>query len=269
MSNRLVTALLIVSLALVGSAVLQAQPSVGDNGVVDAANPFNHTTAPGSIVSIFGTNLAAGTTVASTVPLSSSLGGTSVTFNGIAAPLFFTGMFQINAQLPSGLTGTTASIVVTTASGPSAAKTIQIAPTAPAIFTLNQTGSGQGVVLIANTSTFVAPVGAIAGITSQPAKAGDVLTIYANSLGPVDIPVADGNNTLDALRRTKGTLTIKVGAVDVPPGNILFSGLAPQFVSLYQINFTMPPGVPAGDKTPIQIAIDGVASTGQVTIATQ
>jgi uncharacterized protein (TIGR03437 family) len=269
MRKTLVTASFVVLSALAGSVAAQAQATVGDNAVVDAANPFNHSTAPGSIVSIFGTNFASGVNISSTVPLSTSLGGTSVTFNNLPAPLFFTSSGQINAQLPSGLSGTTASVVVTTPSGPSAPKTIQIAPVAPAIFSLNAQGSGQGAVLFANSATFAAPVGSIPGATSQPAKAGDVLTIYANSLGPVDPPVADGNNTLDGLRNTRTKASVILGGVMLPDANVLFSGLAPQFVALYQVNLIVPSGIPAGNAVPIQISIGGMTSSDKITIALQ
>jgi len=269
MRKTLVTVSFLVLSALAGSVAAQAQPTVGDNGVVDAANPFNHSTAPGSIVSIFGTNFASGVNVSSTVPLSSSLGGASVTFNGVPAPLFFTSGGQINAQLPAGLSGTTASVVVTTPSGQSAPKTIQIAQVAPAIFSLNAQAFGQGAVLFANSAVFAAPVGSIQGVTSQPAKAGDVLTIYANSLGPVDPPVADGNNTVDGLRRTTNTASVILGGVTIPGSDVLFSGLAPQFVALYQVNIIVPPGIPAGNAVPIQISIGGMTSSDKMTIALQ
>jgi uncharacterized protein (TIGR03437 family) len=55
---------------------------------------------PGSLVSIFGVNLASQIAFASAVPLPVTLGGVSVSFNGIAAPLLFVPPQQINAQLP-------------------------------------------------------------------------------------------------------------------------------------------------------------------------
>jgi len=63
-------------------------PVVAPGGVVDAAS-FTAPVVPGSLVSIFGDDLAPVTVSASTVPLPLMLGGVSVTFNGIAAPLVF------------------------------------------------------------------------------------------------------------------------------------------------------------------------------------
>src|ERR1022692_1384233 len=68
-------------------AVAQA-PLVEHGGVVDAAS-FKGPVVPGSLVSIFGSNLASGTASASAIPLPVTLGGVSVSFNGIAAPLLY------------------------------------------------------------------------------------------------------------------------------------------------------------------------------------
>ena len=256
-------------LTAVGAVVLVAQaPSVNEGGVVNAAT-FSRPSAPGSIVSIFGTNFASALATASTVPLSTSLGGVSVTFNGVAAPLFFVSAQQINAQLPSGLTGTTASVVVTGAGGPSTARTIEINQVTPSIFTLNQQGTGQGAVFFANSLVLAARVGAFApNLESRPARAGDILTIYSNGLGPVTPTVPDGQNTVTALRNTTIRPTVLVGTTVVPDSDILFSGLAPQFVALYQINFRMPTGVAANDAVPIVIRMSGIDSSSQVTFAT-
>jgi len=243
-------------------------PSVNEGGVVNAAT-FSRPSAPGSIVSIFGTNFASALAQASTVPLSTSLGGVSVTFNGIAAPLFFVSAQQINAQLPAGLPGTTASVVVTrSGGGASIARTIEINQVTPSIFTLNQQGTGQGAVFFANSLILAARAGAFApNLESRPARVGDILTIYSNGLGPVDPPVADGRNTIDRIRNTTIRPTVLLGSTAVPDGDILFSGLAPQFVALYQINFRMPPGVAAADAVPIRIRMSGIDSSAQVTFA--
>ena len=65
-----------------------------------AATDPNGAIAPGAIVAIFGTDLASDTQVASDVPLPTTLGDTSVTFNNIPVPLFFVSGTQINAQVP-------------------------------------------------------------------------------------------------------------------------------------------------------------------------
>ena len=84
-------------LALTGVAV--AQPTVG--GIVNGASFVpGQAIAPGSLFSIFGTQLAAAPAGADTIPLSTSLSNVSVSFNGVPAPILFVSSGQINAQLP-------------------------------------------------------------------------------------------------------------------------------------------------------------------------
>src|ERR1022692_976900 len=83
-------------------AFSQALPKVDPAGVVNGAS-YAQPIAPGSLVSIFGTNLAATTMTAQETPLPTEFAGTSVTLNGIKAPLLFVSPSQINLQAPSSL----------------------------------------------------------------------------------------------------------------------------------------------------------------------
>ena len=114
---------------------------------------------------------------------------------------------------------------------------------------------------------------------SRPATAGDFLTIYANGMGPVDPPIADGHDSCSpaglcelpgstlVLRHTTMTPVIRIGGVEVPAENVLFSGSSPASVGVNEIVFEMPPGVPTGDEVPITIEIGGVVSRDDVTMA--
>ncbi len=248
-------------------------PTLPENAVVNAASfiPFGqpgHANAAGSIVSIFGTNFASSLALASTVPLSTSLGGVSVTFNNVAAPLFAVTSAQINAQLPAGLTGATATVVVRTGAGSSAARTIQIARTSAGIFTDPPGGAGQGIVVYATEPRTFAAVPSMRLPQARPARAGDFLTIYANGLGPVQPAVRDGNAApaAEPLARTVDEPVVTLGDARC---RVLFSGLVPGLVGLYQINIEVPAGVPTGNAVPIQIAVGGVTSSRAVTIAIQ
>jgi len=262
--------------ALASLATAQA-PEVFENGVVNAASftPFGepgHPTAPGSIVSIFGSNFAWSVLEAMSVPLSTSLGSVSVTFNGIPAPLFFVlpddPDGQIIAQLPSELVGLTATIEVSTDWGVSFPQDIQINPFSPAIFTDPPGGVGQGVVVFTHEPGVFAAVPSFWYPHDRPAKAGDFLTIYANGLGSVDLPVPDGvaAPSPPQLVRTVERLVVTLGGIPCP---VLFSGLVPGAVALNQINIQVPKSVPKNAAVPIQIAIGGVTSSDQVTLAVQ
>jgi len=166
---------------------------------------------------------------------------------------------------------------VTGPGGNSFPRTVPIATFAPGIFTFTQNGSGQIIATYAAVATIdpseigalVAPRGLTAN--SRPARANDVITLWVNGLGPVQPPIGNGRNSFDPggfmLRNTESRPTVRIGGSDVPAGSLLFSGLAPEFVGLYQINLIMPPGFSAGNAVPIQIVIGGVTSRADATIA--
>ena len=253
-------------------------PSLSANGIVNGASFSGESPqSPGSIVSLFGSNFISTLVAAPGNPLPTALDGVSVTFNGIAAPLFFVAPNQINAQIPFGVTGASASVQVTNAAGKSEIRTIAISPQSPAVFSQNQSGSGQAVIVFGNTATIVGPVKP--GADWRPAKAGDVVTIYMNGLGAVTPPINDGWNSCDqsicapdlsnlTLRFTAVRPQIKIGTVTVPDSSIQFSGLAPQFAGLYQINLTIPAGITPGNAVPVTIQMGNTVSPS-VTIALQ
>jgi uncharacterized protein (TIGR03437 family) len=254
-------------------------PTLAVNGILNGASFSAETpTSPGSIVSLFGSDFISQLAVAPGNPLPTSLEGVSVTFNGIPAPLFFVAPGQINAQVPFGVSGPDASVRVTNPAGSSEIRSINLAPQSPAIFTANQNGVGQAVIVFGNTATIVGPVRA--GTDWRPARAGDTITIYANGLGAVTPPVNDGWNSCElsictpnlsnlTLRITTVRPQIRIGTVAVPDNLILFSGLAPQFAGLYQINLTLPPGITPGDSVPVVIQMGNNVSPPNITIALQ
>jgi uncharacterized protein (TIGR03437 family) len=260
---RSVFSKVILLVAAVAAAHAQG-PVVSAGGVGNAANGITPVT-PGSLVSIFGSNLAAGLAQADSIPLSTTLNGVSVTFNGVQAPLLFVSGGQINAQLPwnvlsSGTTGA-ATVVVTRDGTPSAPQTLQVGPFSPGIFAINNIA-----VAINPDGSIAAPAGAIAGVNTHPAKIGDAggLVILATGLGAVNPPGINGANSLDALRTATTAPTVMVGGRSVP---VVFAGLSPQFVGVNQINVSLPTGTPTGNNVPLQISLGGVTTSGAVTIA--
>ena len=254
-------------------------PILAANGIVNGASFDSEApAAPGAIVSIFGSNFISQLAVPGGDPLPTSLQGVSVTFNGTKAPLFFVAPGQINAQVPFEVTGSSATVQVTTPAGTSNTETINLAPASPAIFTANQNGVGQAVVVFANTTTIVGPIKS--GTDWRPAKTGDTITIYMNGLGTVTPPINDGWNSCDqsicaadfsnlTLRNTAVRPVVKIGGVTVPDNLILFSGLTPAFAGLYQINVTIPDGITASNQVPVVIQMGSTSSPANVSIAMQ
>jgi uncharacterized protein (TIGR03437 family) len=242
-----------------GAAV--AQPSVPSNGIVEGAG-FTAKISAGGIGSIFGSNLAASTLSASSLPLPTTLGSTTVTMNGIQCGLFFISSGQINFQVPWELqSATTAPLVVTTAGGSSPPVTVTMSSGAPGIFTIGGvTGApNQGAIQISNTTTFAAPTGSISGATSSPAAAGQFITIYASGLGAVSNQPADGAaDSGSPLSKAVGAVSVTIGGVSAP---LSFAGLSPGFVGLYQVNVQIPSGLGTNSAAPLVLTL--LSSTNQ------
>jgi uncharacterized protein (TIGR03437 family) len=241
--------------------------TVASGGVIDAATfTVGQAVAPGSLVSIFGSGLSSALAAGDTVPLSMTLNGTSVSFNGVMAGLDFVSSGQINAQLPwealaAGATSGTVTVVVTTPSGSSTSMAVPVAKFSPGIFSIPP-GAGYAVAINADGS-IAAPSGAIAGYPTHPAHVGDALVVYGNGLGPVDVPVADGAASLDATRHTLTTPVVLIGGQSA---QVLFSGLTPQFPGVNQMNVVVP-AVPIGNSVSIQVQEGGITSSPKVVIA--
>lgn len=249
-----------------------AQPVVPANSVVNNASFATGTTplAPGTIAAIFGSNLDDGSknpfsSFGADGALLTSLGGASVTFNGVPAPIFSAFPGQLNVQIPLELAGApSAQVVVTVAGQSSPAQTVSLSSVSPGIFTTAQTGSGQGVIQIANTTSFAAPGGSIPGSAARAVKPGEFVTIYCSGLGPVNNPPGTGRAASgNPLSQTTNKPTVTIGGV---PAAVSFSGLAPGFVGLYQVDIEIPQGAPAGNAVPLVLSIGG-ARSNTVTIA--
>jgi uncharacterized protein (TIGR03437 family) len=224
--------------------------------------------AAGSIASAFGADLAPGSTLASTLPLPTTLGGVAVTMNNVAAPLFFVGGSQVNLQVPWELAGQSSATIVASIGGVAVSQTtVALGPTRPGIFTTNAQGTGQGAILIAGTADLVAPTGAIPGRSSRPASRGEIITIFCTGLGPVSNrpPSGQPGPSTPPLALTATTPLVSIGG---QAATVSFSGLAPGFVGLYQVNASVPTTLQPGSAVPVVITMGGVASN-TATIAVQ
>ncbi len=271
---------LAVSLMFTGAFAAFAQaPSVPPGGVVNVASYAldqpDKRVAPGELIAIFGSNLASGIAYADSIPISTSLGDVqSVTFNGTPAPILFVSSGQINVQLPWELSapssGTSNVTLVVTRKSNGASTPVQtpIGQFSPGIFTAPANGAGQALALIYPDNAIAAPAGSISGRLTRPAKPGDILQIYCTGLGPVMEP-GSGSNPPDGsppqgTTNTVATPTVTIGGITAP---LQFSGLAPGFVGLYQINVQVPANAPTGNAVALQIQLGGLTSTAQATIA--
>ncbi|MGA2577431.1 MAG: hypothetical protein ABSH24_15535 [Bryobacteraceae bacterium] len=233
-------------------------PQISSAGIVNAAS-YAQPISPGSLVSIFGTNLAAARATATGLPLPTGLMGTSVSVNGVTAPLLFVSAGQINLEIPSAASACygcgefAASLVVTTVAGSSAAVQVPISVDAPAVFTMDASGCGQADALN------VAPDGSISqNSLSNSAAPGDYISLFGTGFGPVYSPPTDGTAAKgpQGLEFASGvTLGFLTGTAPAS-ANITptYAGLAPTLVGVDQMNFQIPKGAPEGCAVPVVIA---------------
>jgi uncharacterized protein (TIGR03437 family) len=264
---------------LVAASLARAQgPAVNAGGVLNSGSYSTQGVAPGSLVSIFGTNLASGLSIANTIPLSTTLGDvTSVTFNNIPAALYYVGPLQINAQLPwnvlaEGATSGNVNVVVTRSSGsPSAPQTVPVVAAMPGIFTVPQNGLGQAFAYDNTTGAIPAPTGTVIGsfkVAPISVSSGHALIIACTGLGPVTPSISDGEPASDGvIRNTVAVLEVLIGGVKAQVVNNGHGVLSPQFVSEYQIGVIPDPSTPTGNTVSLQIVVNGVTTSDKVTIA--
>lgn len=220
-------------------------PAIAGGGVVNAAS-FTAQLSPGSLASIFGTNFT-GTgynSVAPALPLTSSLGGASVSVNGVAAPVLYTNSGQINFQIPWETKPGSATVTVSNSGLASNTVNINVQAAAPGLFF-------QGSHAIVQNSDF-----SLNG-SSNPAKVGGTIIAYITGAGPVSDQPADGVAAgSNPLSTDTSTMTATIGGQSA---QVSFAGLAPGFVGLWQANIVVPSGLSQGD-VPLVVTVGGQAS---------
>ncbi len=220
-----------------GQVTPATSPVLAPNGALDAFDPqIGAALAPGSLVQIYGSNLASKIASASLVPLPTNIGGTSVTVGGLNAPLFYVSPGQINAQIPFELAaGGQYEIVVSAAGALTTPQRVDLAQTAPAIL---QFTSG-AVMAQHQNGTLVQD--------SAPAVPGEFLTIYLSGMGDTTTPVPSGApSPVSPLARVMENPPLTLNGASLPA---LFMGLTPGLVGLYQVDFQVPAPLQDGDYT--------------------
>jgi len=215
-----------------------AGPAITSAGVTNAAS-FQTGISPGGLVTIFGTNLGGppGTSLTNSPPWPAQIGGTSVTIDGTLVPAYslvnLNGSEQLSIQAQWSLAGaTSATLSITTSAGTSAAVMVPVLVAQPGIFILDGAASG---------ATHLG--GEVVGM-SNPAAQGEIIVLYLTGLWAVsDEPATGTASSLTSLSSTLILPQVTIGGVIAP---LAFSGLAPGFIGLYQINVTVPQASPTG-----------------------
>ncbi len=207
-------------------------------GVRNAASFSAGPVAPGVLVSIFGAGFTE---------------QMQVSVNGTPAPVLGIFPTQINAVIPYSVeAGNLAKVVILGSTG-TASFDVPVAGTAPAIFTANSSGSGQGSILNADMA---------ANSAENPAGTGSVIAVYATGFGQTDPPASDGSIN-ESNARPLLPVSAEIGGREA---TVLYAGPAPGLISgVFQVNVQVPEGLTSG-ATSISLSVGGTKTQEGVTV---
>ena len=239
-----------------------ASPLVYAGGVVNAASYLSGAVAPGEAVSIFGCGIGPGNGSGgqpdSGGMLGTVLGGVSVAFDGVPAPLLFVQAGQVNALVPYSVGGKASTLLqIGYASQQSQPVSIPVAGASPAIFTMGFSGVGAGAVLNQDGTL---------NSKTNPAARGSVVQIFGTGDGLTNPPGVDGQSPVSPLPKPR----LPVSAlVDGLPAVVHYAGAAPGLAGCVQVNAQIPDNASTGSAVPVSFTVGTWSSQAGVTIAIQ
>ena len=229
-------------------------PSYSTDSIVNAADGRSDRLGPNTLATIYGKDLAynaralaASDIVDRRVPV--SLGGVRVNMSGIYLPLIYVSPTQINFLLPYDLEAPAIEISVErdNLSGPKVK--IRLSDTAPAVFRMD----AQTVVAAHLDGTVVTH--------ESPARGGEVVVLFATGLGRTKPAQLSGRLAASAAALLwSDRFTVRLDGAAVPPARVLYAGVAPGFIGLYQINLLLPDN--PGQDPELTVAFGDQASSG-------
>jgi uncharacterized protein (TIGR03437 family) len=242
---------------LINDTSTASQPSI--TGIANGASFQTGPVAPGEIVTIFGSNVGPNqlTTLQSSSGLvGTTLAGTRVLFDGIASPLIYVSASQDAAVVPYEILGKQNTQVQVEFNGTSSnAVSLQVNSTAPALFTANSSGIGQGAILNQDGSV---------NSSSNSAEPGSVIVLFGTGEGQTDPSGIDGSVPGNVAPKPLAHVSVSIGGVDA---NVLYAGGTPGLVAgVLQINAQIPEGVGSGD-VPVVVTIGQASSPAGVTVS--
>ena len=248
-------------------------PTVSNIVGAGFSTPAVTTISPNGLFTIFGSNLAsgiAGLTQSDIVnnQLPTNLGGTCVESGTTKWGLFYVSPGQINVvagELPAS--GTVPVTVITGCGTPnevaSASFNAPVAATAPEFLYFLENSNGQNpIATIEPNGAYVGTPGLIPGATFTPAHVGDTLTAFGVGWGPTTSSLPPGT-IASAIASLTSKYTLTLGGT---PVDVLYAGGSPTYAGLYQVDFTVPAGVSAGNQ-PLVLTVNGVSTSATAYVA--
>ena len=231
-------------------------PTLGQGGTVNNSNPLlDGPLSPGTVAAAYGTGLAPALVNTDILPLPTIFNNTFAMVGSVRAPLYSLSSGQIDIQIPYEVTATQqVPIVVSVNNALSVPITLNIVPAAPGVLSANDGPASP----VQNGAHIIAQhLNGSRVDSGSPGKVGEFLVMYLVGLGATDNPVPSGQPAL--ANPLSNVLAKPTVTVDSLPSNVIFAGLTPGFVGLYQIDFQVPTGVHSGDVE-VDVVQNGIAA---------
>jgi uncharacterized protein (TIGR03437 family) len=255
----------ISELPLAGTGTSQTPPPSPVVSAVENGASFQAGGVTNSWVSILGTNLSPVTDNWSNSivngALPTSLDGVSVSMGGKPAYMYYITPGQLNVLTPEIGPGPV-SVTVTTPSGASAAVTATVSLYGPAFFLW----PSSQVVATHQDYSYAAQAGTFTGLTTVPAKPGEVIVLWATGFGPTTPPAPDG--PVVPSTQSYATPAAPIVMIDNIPALVYGAALASGSVGLYQVAIQVPSTL-ANGNWPIQSTIGGFSSPAGTVLTVQ
>jgi uncharacterized protein (TIGR03437 family) len=251
----------IVALTVSGFTVLpwSFDASVAPPQITQVVNAADGTApvAPGGLITIFGQQFSPVNIATNVIPVPTALGNSCLTVNGQPIPILFVSPTQINAQLPFQATGNT-TLILRTPGGVSPNYNLTILPTAPSVFHTGVAGP------LTDIPTIVRSDNNLLVTDANPIHHGDAIVIYVTGLGQTNPAQTEGfPGPSSPLAGILIPLTVSIDGVNL---QVLYAGLSPGQVGVYQINAVVPKNVPSGLQQTMTISQGGNATSVQVRV---
>ena len=235
-------------------------PNFAAAGIVNAAS-YAAGLVPGGLASIFGTGLS-GVVGTEWAAGARSHKGVSVLIGGHPAPLIAlinqSGQEQINVQAPFELQpGRTTTVEINNNGRQTAVGGVPVFPAQPGIFEIPLAAGTRVGAVIHGDGKLVTP--------ANPARRGEVVSLFLTGAGPVEPAVATGE--VGPVPPPTTVLPVVVGIANMGCP-VHFAGYAPGALGLYQINFEVPSEVPSGPSLALNARV-GESLTNTSSIAVQ
>jgi uncharacterized protein (TIGR03437 family) len=245
---------------LVVYGLLSRKAAVGD--VVNSASNLSGAIAPQELVVVYGSGLGpaqlAGAQVDSASRLGNNLAGTQVLINNSPAALIYARADQVAAIVPKTVAGQqNVGVQVKYQGQTTATFSVPVTDTAPGLYTMDQSGQGQGAILNLDSSV---------NGPANPAPRGSIVMLWGTGQGLTNPDSPEDELASDPLPEPVSPVTVTIGG---QKADVLYAGAAPGFAGLIQINVRVPSNIHPGKAVPVVVKIGSASSQAGVTLAVQ